>query len=57
MKFDDHQLWFDLVAHINQRIEHFSLRDLSTLTYALTAISKSQPVILNFDDLYRKFEL
>jgi hypothetical protein len=57
MKIDDEIVWFSLASHLSGRHEQFSIRNLSTFTYALTNISRLRPVILNFDDLFRKLEL
>lgn len=57
MKVDDEVIWFSLASHLSMRHDQFDVRNLSTYVYALTNISKYKPVILNFDELFRKLEL
>ena len=57
MKIDDEVIWFKLAAHLSKRHDQFNLRNLTTFVYAFTNISKLKPVILNFDDLFKKLEL
>ena len=57
MGIDDEEVWASLAAYLVERSETFSERDLSTHVYALYHVSKLKPVILNFDDLYKKYEL
>lgn len=57
MGIDDEEVWASLAAYLAERCETFSERDLSTHVYALHRASKLKPVILNFDDLFKKYEL
>ena len=57
MGIDDEQVWASLAAFLIERCETFNERDLSTQVYALYHASKNKPVILNFDDLFKKYEL
>ena len=38
-------------------MEVFDERDLANQVYSLGMVSRLKPVILNFDDLFRKYEL
>jgi len=57
MKIEDPEICFSLVAYISQHAHLFDLRSLATIVNSLTKISKLKPVILNFDDFYRKIEI
>lgn len=57
MQLDDELVWFSLADHVSRNHTTFTVRSLATITYALTAISKRKPVILNFDKLYKSLEL
>lgn len=57
MHIDDEEVWGSLAAYLIERCDQFSERDLSTHVYALYHASKRKPIILNFDDLYKKYEL
>jgi len=57
MKIDDEIIWANFASFIAGRHDQMSIRDLSTIVYSLTTISKHKPILLNFDDLYRKLEL
>ena len=57
MRIDDEEVWSSLVSYLVQNCESFSSRDLSNQVYSLQNISKLKPIILNFDDLFRKYEL
>lgn len=57
MRIDDEVIWFSLAEHLSKHHDFYNIRDLSTFTYALTNVSRFKPVLLNFDDLYRKLEL
>ena len=57
MGIDDEEVWASLAAYLIERCETFSERDLSTQVYALYHAGRRKPIILNFDDLYKKYEL
>jgi hypothetical protein len=57
MKVDDDQTWASLASYLSQKLDHFSERDLSTQVYSLANISRLKPIILNFDDLFQKYEI
>ena len=57
MKIDDEVIWFEFVQQLALRHDQFTVRNLSVCAFALTNISRLKPVILNFDDLFRKMEL
>ncbi len=57
MGVDDEEVWSSLAAYLVERCETFSERDLSTHVYALYHAGKLKPIILNFDDLFKKYEL
>ena len=57
MGIDDEEVWASLASYLIERREYFTDRDLSTHVYALQHVSKRKPIILNFDDLYQKYEL
>ena len=57
MGIDDEEIWASLATYLVERCETFSERDLSTHVYALHHISRLKPIILNFDDLFKKYEL
>ena len=57
MEIDDEEVWASLAAYLVERCETFSERDLSTQLYALYHAGKHKPVILNFDDIFKKYEL
>ena len=57
MGIDDEEVWASLAAYLIERCHTFTERDLSTQVYALYQASRRKPIILNFDDLYKKFEL
>lgn len=57
MKVDDEMVWASLGQYLAQRYDQFDVRNLSTVAYSLANISKLKPIILNFDDLFRAFEL
>ena len=57
MRIDDEEVWSSLGSYLVKNCESFSSRDLSNQVYSLQNISKLKPIILNFDDLFRKYEL
>jgi hypothetical protein len=57
MGIDDEEVWASLAAFLIERCETFNERELSTQVYALYHAGKNKPVILNFDDLFKKYEL
>ena len=57
MRIDDEQVWSSLASYLAQNCDGFSARDLSNQVYSLQNISRLKPIILNFDDLFRKYEL
>jgi hypothetical protein len=57
MGIDDEEVWASLAAYLIERCETFDERDLSTHVYALYHAGKNKPIILNFDDLFKKYEL
>ena len=57
MRIEDEAVWASLASYLAERHDQFDARNLSTVTYALANISRLKPIILNFDDLFRKFEL
>ena len=57
MRIDDEEIWGSLAAYMVQKCEYFTARDLSNQVYALTKVSKMKTIILNFDDLFRRYEL
>ena len=57
MRIDDEEVWSSLASYLAQNCESFRSRDLSNQVYSLQNISKLKPIILNFDDLFRKYEL
>ena len=57
MGIDDEEVWSSLAAYLIERCETFSERDLSTQVYALYHAGRKKPIILNFDDLFKKYEL
>ena len=57
MGIEDQEVWSSLGAFLIERCETFSERDLSTHVYALYHAGKKSPLILNFDDIFKKYEL
>jgi hypothetical protein len=57
MKIDEENVWFSLVSFIAQKMQFFSVRDLSTIARSLALAQKGKPILLNFDDLFIKMEL
>lgn len=57
MRIDDEQVWASLGAYLAERADVFSERDLSTQVYSLMNVSRLKPIILNFDDIFRRYEL
>lgn len=57
MGIEDEEIWASLGAYLIERCETFSERDLSTHVYALYHAGKNKPLILNFDDIFKKYEL
>lgn len=57
MGIDDEEIWASLAAYLIERCETFNERDLSTHVYALYHAGRKKPIILNFDDLFKKYEL
>ena len=57
MKIDDEEIWGALAAYLVEHCEQFDERDLSTQVYSLQLASKHKPIILNFDDIFKKYEL
>lgn len=57
MNIDDEEVWAGLAAYMSEHVETFDERDLSTHVYALYHAGKRKPIILNFDDLFKKYEL
>ena len=57
MGIDDEEVWASLASYLIERCETFNERDLSTHVYALYHAGKKKPIILNFDDLFKKYEL
>ena len=57
MGVDDEEVWASLAAYMIERCETFTERDLSTHVYALYHAGRKKPIILNFDDLFKKYEL
>ena len=57
MNIDDEEVWASLAAYLVERCETFSERDLATHVYALSRISKLKPIVLNFDDIFMKYEV
>jgi len=57
MKIEDEKCWFSIVEYIASDSSRYNLRELATIVHSLAKVSKSKPVILNFDDLYMHLEL
>jgi len=57
MKIDDPIIWQSLASYVAQRHDQFDIRSLSTIVYALSLISQSKPIELNFDSLLAELEL
>ena len=57
MGIEDEEVWASLAAYLIERCETFTERDLSTHVYALYHAGRRKPLILNFDDLFKKYEL
>ena len=57
MGIEDEIVWASLAIYLVEHCDSFSERDLSTQVYALYHAGKNQPIILNFNDLFKKYEL
>jgi hypothetical protein len=50
-------VWAKFANYVAQKHDLMNLRELSLCAYSFTTISKNQPILMNFDDLYVAMEL